>query len=88
MKIVLDTVTKRTICPPDFFENIRRINDASELTKAKAISPEEYLEKVINDCKGVIISKKELPKNPTGQAKNRRTHRATIGSLTIEPNNE
>lgn len=30
MKIVLDTVTKQAVCPPEFFESIR----ASELTES------------------------------------------------------
>jgi len=34
MKIVLDTVTKQAVCPPEFFESIRKINDASELTES------------------------------------------------------
>lgn len=48
MKIVLDTVTKQTICPPEFFESIRKINDASELTESsKKVTSEDYLQKII-----------------------------------------
>jgi len=63
MKIVLDTTTKQTICPPDFFDNIRKINDASELTGGTTvITPENYLEKIIAECTKVIINKNDLQK--------------------------
>ena len=45
MKIVLDTVTKQAVCPPEFFESIRKINDASELTESsKKVTSEDYLQ--------------------------------------------
>ena len=47
MKIVLDTVTKQAICPPEFFDSVRKINDASELTESsKKVTSESYLQKI------------------------------------------
>jgi len=89
MKIVLDTVSKQTICPSDFFDNIRKINDASELTGSeKVVTPENYLEKIINECTKVIINKSETTKR-------RRTSRTSrqignkvgdkIGEIVVNP---
>lgn len=61
MKVVLDTVTKETICPPEFFENVRKINDAAELTgSTKKLTLEDYLQKIIKECSNVIVNKSEL----------------------------
>lgn len=71
MKVTLDTLTKQTICPPEFFENVRKINDASELTgSTKELTSEDYLQKIIEECSKVIINKNDLPKKRGGR-KNR-----------------
>ncbi len=63
MKVVLDTATKQAICPPEFFENVRKINDASELTgSTKKLTSEDYLQKVINECSKVIVNKSDITK--------------------------
>lgn len=64
MKITLDTVTKQAICPPEFFDSIRKINEANELTGgSKQLTPEAYLEKIIEDCSKVIINKRDITKS-------------------------
>ena len=80
MKIILDTSEKKTICPKDFFENIRKINDAASLTGSNTtITPENYLEKMIKECTKVIINKSEItPKRRTRTSKR-------IGEITINP---
>ena len=61
MKVVLDTVTKQAICPPEFFESIRKINDASELTESsKKVTSEDYLRKIIAECSKVIVNKSDI----------------------------
>ena len=61
MKITLDTDLKQTFCPKEFFEYIRKINDAAELTGGTSkLTPEAYLDKLINECKNEIINKTEL----------------------------
>ena len=68
MKIVLDTVTKQTICPPEFFESIRKINDASELTESsKKVTSEDYLQKIIKECSKVIVNKSDITKKRTSK---------------------
>lgn len=63
MKIVLDTVTKQAVCPPEFFESIRKINDASELTESsKKVTSEDYLQKIITECSKVIVNKSDIAK--------------------------
>lgn len=63
MKVVLDTVTKQAICPPEFFESIRKINDASELTESsKKVTSEDYLRKIIAECSKVIVNKSDITK--------------------------
>lgn len=63
MKVVLDTATKQAVCPPEFFENIRKINDASELTgSSKKVTSEEYLQKIITECSKVIVNKSDITK--------------------------
>jgi len=63
MKIVFDTVTKQAICPPEFFDTIRKINDANELTgSSKKVSSEDYLQKVITECSGTIVNKSDITK--------------------------
>lgn len=63
MKITLDTDAKQTICPPDFFENIRKINDAAELTESKStVTPENYLNKIIKECSKVIVNRNDTTK--------------------------
>ncbi len=63
MKITLDTDLKQTFCPKEFFEYIRKINDAAELTGGTSkLTPEAYLDKLINECKNEIINKTELTK--------------------------
>lgn len=70
MKITLDTVTKQAICPPEFFETVRKINDASELTGGqKKVSSEDYLQKVIQECSGTIINKSDITKRRTPKKK-------------------
>lgn len=70
MKIVLDTVTKQAVCPPEFFESIRKINDASELTESsKKVTSEEYLQKIINECSKVIVNRREIAKRRTSKKK-------------------
>ena len=79
MKIVLDTATKQTICPPEFFENVRKINDASELTgSTKKLTSEDYLTKIIDECSKVIVNKNDVTKRRTSKKK-------TTGNLVIEP---
>lgn len=92
MKIILDTEAKQTICPPDFFDNIRKINDASELTGSKTkITPENYLEKMINECSEVIVNKNDIRKRrPVNKKKsiNRSAFNDnvnSIGKITVEP---
>ena len=61
MKITLDTDLKQTFCPKEFFEYIRKINDAAELTGGTSkLTPEAYLDKLINECKNEIINRAEL----------------------------
>jgi len=75
MKIVLDTETKRAICPPEFFESIRKINDAAELTGgSKTLTSEDYLTKIIEDCSKVIVNKNDTTK------KRRSTHKNGINN--------
>ena len=75
MKIVLDTVTKQAICPPDFFDNIRKINDAAELTGGqKLLTAENYLEKIIADCSKVIINKNDIPAKRRGRVNQARNN--------------
>lgn len=63
MKIVFDTLTKQAICPPEFFDSIRKINDASELTESsKKVTSEVYLQKIISECSKEIINKTEIAK--------------------------
>ena len=63
MKIVLDTATKQAVCPPEFFENIRKINDAAELTESsKNLTSEDYLQKIIDECSKVIVNKNDVTK--------------------------
>jgi len=70
MKIVLDTVTKQAICPPEFFEVIRKINDAMELTEgSKKVTSEDYLQKIITECSKVIVNKSDLAKRRTTKKK-------------------
>ncbi len=70
MKIVLDTATKQTICPPEFFENVRKINDASELTgSTKKLNSEDYLTKIIGECSKVIVNKNDVTKRRTSKKK-------------------
>lgn len=61
MKVVLDTQTKQAVCPPEFFENIRKINDAGELTgSSKKVTSEDYLQKIITECSKVIVNKSDI----------------------------
>lgn len=70
MKVVLDTVTKQAVCPPEFFENIRKINDAAELTEStKELTSEDYLQKIINEFSKVIVNKSDITKK-RGSKKN------------------
>ena len=63
MKITLDTVTKQAICPPEFFDTIRKINDANELTEgSKKVTSESYLQKIITECSKVIVNKSDITK--------------------------
>lgn len=63
MKITFDTATKQAICPPEFFESIRKINDASELTGgSKKLTSEDYLQKIITECSKVIVNKSDITK--------------------------
>lgn len=83
MKIVLDTELKKTICPKAFFENIRRLNEASALTgREKEIDIKEYLDSIIEECKKDIINEKDVPKRTRT-----RTKAQKIGSIEITPNN-
>ena len=66
MKIVLDTATKQAICPAEFFETVRKINDASELTESeKKVTSEDYLQKIIAECSKVIVNKSDITKRRT-----------------------
>ena len=70
MKIVLDTVTKQAICQPEFFDSVRKINDASELTESsKKVTSESYLQKIIKDCSKVIVNKSDITKKRTSKKK-------------------
>lgn len=63
MKIVLDTQTRQAVCPPEFFENVRKINDASELTgSTKKLTSEDYLQKIITECSKVLVNKSDITK--------------------------
>lgn len=63
MKVILDTTTKQAVCPPEFFENVRKINDAAELTgSTKKLTSEDYLQKIINECSKVIVNKSDITK--------------------------
>lgn len=63
MKVVLDTDTKQAICPPEFFENVRKINDASELTgSTKKLTSEDYLQKIITECSKELVNKSDITK--------------------------
>lgn len=63
MKIVIDTLTKQAICPPEFFESVRKINDASKLTGGtKELTIEDYLEETLKECSHAIVNKNDLPK--------------------------
>lgn len=73
MKVVLDTATKQAICPPEFFENVRKINDASELTgSTKKLTSEDYLQKIINECSKVIVNKSDITKRRGSKKKQKR----------------
>ncbi len=81
MKIVLDTVTKETICPPDFFDNIRKINDASELTGSQTkVTAESYLEKIIKECSQVIVNRSDKTKKRRSLKDNNKF----VGELSIK----
>lgn len=61
MKIVIDTEMKKTICPKAFFDNIRKINDASKLTGRKEdLEWKEYLKSIIDECTKDIINEKDV----------------------------
>lgn len=89
MKIVLDTVTKQAVCPPEFFESIRKINDASELTEsAKKVTSEDYLQKIIKECSKVIVNKSDIAKKRTSKKKVKSTNSTSpkkIANVVIEP---
>ena len=83
MKIILDTELKKTICPKAFFENIRRLNEASALTgREKEIDIKEYLDSIIEECKKDIINEQDVPKRTRTRTKTQK-----IGSIEITPNN-
>lgn len=70
MKVILDTTTKQAVCPPKFFENVRKINDASELTgSTKKLTSEDYLQKIITECSKVIVNKSDITKRRTTKKK-------------------
>lgn len=89
MKIVLDTVTKQAVCPPEFFESIRKINDASELTESsKKVTSEDYLQKIIKECSKVIVNKSDIAKKRTSKKKVKSTSSTAskrIANVVIEP---
>lgn len=61
MKIVIDTEMKKTICPKAFFDNIRKINEASKLTGRKEdLEWKEYLKSIIDECTKDIINEKDV----------------------------
>lgn len=63
MKIVMDTVSKQTLCPPEFFDYVRKINEAAELTGGDTkVTSESYLNKIIKDCSKTIVNKSDLKK--------------------------
>lgn len=63
MKIVIDTLTKQAICPPEFFDNVTKINEASRLTEStKELTIENYLQDILKECSHVIVNKTQLPK--------------------------
>ncbi len=81
MKIILDTEKKQTICPAEFFDYIRNINDASELTGSNVkITPENYLEKIITECSKVIRNKSELKKVTRSKSTKQK-----LADITINP---
>lgn len=83
MKIVLDTQTRQAVCPPEFFENVRKINDASELTgSTKKLTSEDYLQKIITECSKVLVNKSDITKRRGSKKKVKNTK---IGNLVIEP---
>ena len=84
MKIVLDTTTKQAVCPPEFFENIRKINDAAELTESsKNLTSEDYLKKIIDECSKVIVNKNDVTKRRGSKKKAEMKNK--LGTLVLEP---
>lgn len=83
MRVILDTELKKTICPKAFFDNIRKLNEASALTGRKEeIDIKEYLNSIIEDCRKDIINEKDVPKRTRT-----RTKKQKLGTLEIAPNN-
>lgn len=80
MKIVIDTVTKQAICPPDFFSDIDKINQASTLTGRKEeIQAKEYLNKILEECSKTIVNKSNVKKQGRTRTK------AVAGEIVISP---
>ena len=79
MRIILDTELKKTICPKAFFENIRRLNEASAITGRKEeIDIKEYLNSIIEECRKDIINEKDVPKRT-------RVRKAKSGTIETKP---
>lgn len=88
MKITFDTKTKQTLCPPEFFETVRKINDANELTGAsKEVSSKDYLKKIIDECSKTIVNQKDLSK-PRRHGSRNSVPSAKIANLVVEAPSE
>jgi len=61
MKLILDTDLKKTICPKAFFDNIRQINELSNLTgRNEDLEWKEYLNNIVQECTKDIINEKDV----------------------------
>lgn len=85
MRIIIDTEIKKAIVPKEFFDNIRKINEASSLTgRTSNIIPEEYLKAILEENSKEIINEKDMPKK---QRKSRKS-KVFINSEQTVVNNE
>lgn len=63
MRIIIDTDMKKTICPKAFFDNIRQINEAAQLTgRTEDLEWKEYLKSILDTCTKDIINEKDVRK--------------------------
>ena len=82
MRIIIDTEIKKAIVPKEFFDNIRKINEASSLTGRKEkIVPEEYLKTLLTENTEAIINEKDMPKKPR---KRNKTENVTVKANNVK----